>query len=255
MNETDPLVADSPPAPPPTPVRRGLAGRVLRIMVGLLAIYLVLAYLLMPDAWKHYTRRHPGLEDIPRICYAADGIPGDPLNVALVGSEAQLKRIMIAAKWYPADPLTLKSCLEIAEATVLKRPYDDAPVSSEYLFGRKEDLAFEQPVGNDPRKRHHVRFWRTESTSDDGEPIWVGAAIFDERVGLSHRTGQITHHTAPDIDAERDDLFKDLEATGDLAEFSVVDGFQKDLSGRNGAGDPWHTDGKLYVGVIAAKLK
>ena len=57
------------------------------------------------------------------------------------------------------------------------------------------------------------------------------------------------------MDAERDYLFKDLEQTGDLAETYVADGFHKTLSGKNGGGDPWHTDGKLYAGVIsAAKL-
>ena len=85
------------------------------------------------------------MEDVPGITQAADGIPGDPVNVSLIGSETELKRILVAAGWFPADPLTLRSCLEIAEASVLKRSYDDAPVSSLYLFGRKEDLAFEQP--------------------------------------------------------------------------------------------------------------
>jgi hypothetical protein len=93
--------------------------------------------------------------------------------------------------------LTLDSCLEIAEASVLKRPYDDAPVSNLYLFGRKQDLAFEQAVGGDPRHRHHVRFWRTDDVDTDGRPVWVGSAVYDERVGLSRTTGQVTHVTAP----------------------------------------------------------
>src|SRR5262249_4774795 len=42
----------------------------------------------------------------------------------------------------------------MAEAAVLKRKYEDAPVSNLYLFGRKEDLAFEQPVGDNPRVSH-----------------------------------------------------------------------------------------------------
>src|SRR5437868_5592951 len=83
----------------------------------------------------------------------------------------------------------------------LRRPYDGAPVSSLYLFGRKEDLAFEQPVGDDPRHRHHVRFWQTDKL-DDGRPVWVGSAVFDRRVGLSRTTGQVTHVTAADVDAE-----------------------------------------------------
>src|SRR5262249_31086220 len=146
-----------------------------------------------------------------------------------------------------------RSCLAIAKATVFKRPYDAAPVSNLYLWGRKQDLAFQQPVGSDPRRRHHARFWKSDNVDADGRPVWVGAAIYDERVGLSHTTGQITHHTGADIDAERDYLFKDLEATGDLSETFVVDGFHKTLRGRNGGGDPWHTDGRLFVGVIALK--
>ena len=58
--------------------------------------------------------RRSTLEDIPRITYTGDGIPGDPLDVALVGTELE--------------------------------------------------LAFEQPVGDSPRHRHHVRFGnRTKS--------------------------------------------------------------------------------------------
>ena len=84
------------------------------------------------------------------MSYTADGIPADPINVALVGTKAEVMTIMLAAKWFPADPLTLRSCLEIAEASVFKRPDPDAPVSSEFLFGRKQDLAFEQAVGDNP---------------------------------------------------------------------------------------------------------
>jgi hypothetical protein len=223
--------------------------RAARIGVVVLAAYLVAAYVVAPLMWRGYAHRHPQFEDIPRLAYSGDGHPGDPLNVALIGTETEVKKIMVAAKWYPADPLTLRSCLEIAAATVLKRPYDDAPVSSEFLDGHKQNLAFEQPVGKDPRKRHHVRFWRTD-IMDQGRPAWIGAAIFDEKVGISRTTGQVTHVTGPDVDAERDYLFADLEKTGQLAETYSVDGFHKILQGKNGGGDPWHTDGKLYVGVI-----
>jgi len=219
-----------------------------------LLLYLLTAYVIAPALWIRYARRHPSFDEIPRITYTGDGHPGDPLNVSLIGTERQVKTIMVAAKWYPADPLTFRSCLEIASATVLKRPYDAAPVSSLYLFGRKEDLAFEQPVGQDPRRRHHVRFWRTEQLDSDGRPIWIGAAIFDKKVGFSHTTGQITHHTGPDIDAERDYLFDCLEKTGDLLEVYVVNDFHKIREGRNGGGDPWHTDGNLYTGVIRPDL-
>lgn len=219
--------------------------------LGVIALlYLIVAYIILPAGWFRYEHRHPSLSEIPTITRTGNDIPGDPLNIALIGSEVELKKVVIAAKWYPADPLTLKSCLEIAEATVMKRPYPEAPVSNLYLFGRKEDLAFEKPVGDNPRQRHHVRFWRSQVTAEDGRPVWVGSATFDERVGLSHTTGQVTHHIAPNIDAERDQLLRDLRETGDLGETFVVTGFQKAREGKNGGGDPWHTDGNLDAGVI-----
>jgi hypothetical protein len=242
----------SQPASSAKPVKhRSLWKRGFGSLAVLLLAYFVLAYLLAPRVWKPYERRHPALDDIPRLTRTASDIPGDPLNVALIGTEKDVKKIMLAAKWDPADPLTLKSCLEIAGATVLRRTDDDAPVSNLFLWGRKQDLAFEQPVGHDPRKRHHVRFWRSDTVDLDGRPLWAGAATYDERVGLSHTTGQITHHIAPDVDTERDHLFQNLEQTGDLSEVYTVEGFHQIREARNGGGDPWHTDGNVRVGVIA----
>jgi hypothetical protein len=63
----------------------------------------------------------------------------------------------------------------------------------------------------------------------------------------------VTHHIAPDVDAERDYLLGDLERTGALPEIYSVDGFHKILTGRNGGGDRWQTDGRLFVGVIAGE--
>lgn len=55
---------------------------------------------------------------------------------------------------------------------------------------------------------------------------------------MSGTTDQITHHISPNVDAERDKLFHDLEQTSDLSELYVVKGFHKSLEGRNGGGDP-----------------
>ncbi len=226
--------------------------QLLVIVAALLLGYLVVAYLIMPAHWRRYATRHPSLEDVPGVTHTASGIPGDPLNVALVGTEAEIRTLMASAKWYPADPLSLRSDLRIAADTVLDRPYDDAPVSSLYLWGHKEDLAFEQPVGNDPRQRHHVRFWQSDLTEPDGRRVWVGSVTYDTKVGISRTTGQITHHIAPDVDAERDHLFHGLEQTGRLSQVYPVKGFHKILEGTNGGGDPWRTNGTLIMGVIAA---
>jgi hypothetical protein len=224
--------------------------RLAFLVGGLLLLYLVVAYLVLPALWRRYAHRHPALDSAPGITQTANGIPGDPINVALVGTKAELVEVMQAAKWFEAAALGLRSDLKIAADTVLSRPVADAPVSSLYLFGRKEDLAFEQPVGDNPRHRHHVRFWQCDQVDDQRRPLWVGSAIYDEHVGLSRDTGQITHVTASDIDAERDYLFKQLKETGQLVDTQAIDGFHTILEGRNGGGDPWHTDGRLLWGVI-----
>jgi len=242
----------------PTPGPATKWSRRKRIVVyGLVTLitWLVLAYIFVPVLWKRYAHRHPEFEEMPGVTYTADGIPADPVNVALVGTNDEVLKIMLAAGWYPADELTSRSSLKIAAASVFKREYDTAPVSSEFLFGRKQDLALEQAVGDNPRHRHHIRFWESDKHGSDGRPIWVGAAIFDKRVGLSRTTAEFTHLTDANVDAERDVLFKDLEQTGELAEVIVVEGFHKVLEGRNGQGNRWYTDGNLYEGVIAAKTR
>ncbi len=245
--------ATAPPSPPPAPVavpRKRLRGRMTFLVLCLLLTYFAVAYLLIPGLWIRHFRRHPALDDTPGITTTSAGIPGDPVNVGLVGTEAEINQIMQAANWYLADPLSLRNNVKIAAATVLKRPYEEAPVSKLFLYGRKEDLAFEQAFGPDPSRRHHVRFWKSERLDWDGRPLWAGAATFDKSVGFSRTTGQITHHIEGDVDVERNHLFGDLAQTGELSENYQLDDFHKVRSGRNGGGDAWTTDGRLFVGVI-----
>jgi len=228
-------------------------GRTARAAAALFVYYAAFAYLVMPEFWRVRVARHPGLVDVPFVTRTTNGLDGDPLNVALVGTRDELLQAMPAAGWLPADPITLESSLRIVEASLLRRPYAAAPVSDLFLFGRREDFAFEKPVGDDPRQRHHVRFWLAPHPAAEGRPVWIGAAVFDERVGLSRETGQVTHVTAADIDAERRTLFDDLTRARCLTKFEAIDDFHRQREGRNGGGDPWHTDGKLFVGYLAAR--
>jgi hypothetical protein len=196
-------------------------------------------------------RMHPALRNAPRLTHAPNGVPGDPVNIAFIGSEEDLHLCLLSAKWAPADPITLKSSVRIVGDTVFRRSYIDAPVSNLHLWGRKQDFAFERAVGKDPRQRHHVRFWRADKVDSLGRPLWVGAATYDTRVGFKQRTVKLTHHIAPDVDTERDKLIRDVKETGDLVESFWIDGFHDQLKGKNGGGDPWFTDGRLAVGVIS----
>jgi LssY C-terminus len=233
---------------------RHLRLRRMAVVLGIaLATYLVGAYGILPLVWTEVERgHHPALEGLPKVTHNADGIPADPLNVALVGDEAEVVAAMLAAHWYPADPITLRSSLKIAESVVFHRPDPDAPVSPLYVFGRKQDLAFEQDVGGSADKRHHVRWWRAEPLDTAGRPLWIGDASFDRDAGISHWTGQITHHIAPDLDAERNQLMADLAEAGQLAGRYEWPGIGATQDGRNAGGDRYYTDGMIAVGVLKA---
>jgi LssY C-terminus len=82
-------------------------------------------------------------------------------------------------------------------------------------------------------------------------PLWLGAATFDRGVGVSHYTGQVTHHVDADVDAERDLLLRDLEKSGRLVRGYRVPGFGRPTHGRNGGCDRYFTDGMVAVAVLA----
>ncbi len=159
---------------------------------------------------------HPAISQAPRHTMTSQGRQGDAVNVAFIGSEEELHRMFAAAGWYAADPLTLQTSVRIAADVVLRKPYEHAPVSDLYLWGRRHDVAFEQPVGASPKQRHHVRFWRSADVDRNGEPLWLG----------------------------------DAARAGTLDGYYWVDAFHRAREGKNGGGDPSFTDGRLAIGVI-----
>src|ERR1700756_5785749 len=155
------------------------------VLAGALIAYLALAYVVLPALWSHH-EHEPGLASLPMVTRTADGIPGDALNVGLVGSRDDVLHAMHAAGWDPADPITLRSSIEIVGSVMLDRPYRTAPVSHLYYNNMEQDLAFEKPVGKSADRRHHVRFWRALEHGQEGRAVWLGAATFDRGVGLGH---------------------------------------------------------------------
>jgi hypothetical protein len=224
--------------------------RLMLVIFIIIGGYGLLCYLILPMLWTHY-EHHPVMAEAAKQTLTKDGIPGDPLNIGFIGGHKELILAMTSAGWFPADPITLLSSMNIVTSVLLHHPYENAPVSNLYLFGRKQDLAFEQLVGGSPKERHHVRFWCDAHLGQENRPMWIGSATFDRCVGISHRTGQITHHIAADIDAERDKLFADLEHAGQLIEVYQVTGVGPTLNGHNGGGDRFYTDGELNIGVIS----
>jgi hypothetical protein len=219
--------------------------------VAVVAAYVALAYVLAPFFWRHFDHQ-PAVSGFETTTRTALGLPGDAINIGLEGDEADVICAMNAAGWRPADPVTLSSSLRIIGSVAFDRPYKDAPVSPLFYQDRKQDLAFEKPSGASAKTRHHVRLWKALDAGEDGLPVWLGAAVFDDGLGVSHYTGQITHHTAPDIDAERDLLLSDFMSANKVAESYSVSGVGPTLFGRNGGGDRYFTDGDIAFAKLAS---
>ena len=216
------------------------------MVASLAAVYAAAAYVILPSLWRHYEHQKK-LDGLTMVAVTAQGIPADAINVGVVGSSKDILCAMREAGWYAADPITWKSSLEISGSVLLDRPYPKAPVSPLIYAGRPEDLAFEKPVGTSADQRHHIRLWMVLKEGEERREVWLGAATFDRSVGLSRYTGAITHHIAPDIDAERDLLEKDLQKVGMIAARYQVMGVGPTLRGRNGEGDLYYTDGEVWV--------
>lgn len=223
----------------------------LPFFIALLILYIGLAYFGLPAlirTWRLIIRPN----HIPLYVTTPDGLPSDPVNIAVVAkSRKEFITKMKKAGWYQADKATLKNALREAYAIVFDKPYPTAPFSPLFLFNRTFDLGFQIPYGENksPRHRHHVRFWQLidlETPDDDAhfkfwakhfrrfikreKTVWIGAAIDDVNVfGIRWYNLQITHNTHPLHHHERDfliDSLKKAKAIKSTSEIKAGDPFQ-----------------------------
>lgn len=210
--------------------------------------WLVLAYLVLPRIHRILSNIYVPNYFIGRA-RTADGLLGDPINLAFRGSEDELHSAMQAAGWTLADPVSWRSSIRIVTATITRRSYDEAPVSPLFVFGGKEDFAYQQEVDGSPGKRHHVRFWRCPDgwLLPGGTAVdWIAAGSYDRTVGLSAFTLQVTHKIAADTDAERDHIIATIQAVNPV-QVNVLRDFSTGYHARNGGGDSIQTDGNLPI--------
>ncbi len=171
----------------------------------------------------------------------------EPLSFIIIAKNDQrLVDLFKDAGWTLADDVNIFSVYKIAKASLLKESYPQAPMTPDFWNSETHNFGFEKETAADNvRTRHHVRFWKTNYAADNGENIYVGAASFDSGIKWGVTWG-VTHKINPNIDAEREFLFKDLQKTGKLLNIEKMQ-FVKPKLGSNFAGDLFFTDGKLYL--------
>lgn len=214
-----------------------------------LVFWAALAYLVLPRVHRILTRIYLPDYFIGRA-RTSDGLLGDPVNIALLGSGDQIHAAMRRAGWTQADDVDLASSRRIILSTLTRRSYEEAPVSPLFIFGRQQDFAYQQEVDGSPGKRHHVRFWRCPPgwLLPGGVRVdWLAAGTYDRSVGLSLFTLQVTHKIEENTDDERDHVVATLKQAVPEAEVTVIRDFSTGYHARNGGGDTISTDGDLPV--------
>lgn len=227
--------------------------------------YGIAAYIILPRAvrmgLKILQRKR-----VPRFTITGDGLPGDPVNLVLIGTLQQLHAAFAIAGWSEADRLGVASSWRMIRAFLLNSSYPSAPFSTLYLYGRSQDIGFQKAIDNSPRKRHHIRFWalslaRAEATVGtasfwlntdrpprDAPVLWVGAGTKDTGLSLTKLTFQITHATDSDTNAERDYIIAELRNN------RVIEDVNSYRSGQRLPLEPvnhYITDGEVTVARLA----
>lgn len=232
----------------------------LPLFLALLLTYYLSAYVILPRIVRIILliiRKGR----IPRFTTASDGFYVDPVNIILIGTKENLINVFEKIGWVKADKLNLRTSEKMIRKFLENKPYPNAPFSNLYLFGRKQNIGFQQSINNSPRKRHHVRFWAI-NTDKEIDPLnlkfwtkrqrikpdkiftWVGAGSEDIGFAFSKFTYQLSHRVDPEIDKERKyilNLLKEQKLIGKITYYK---------SGKFKVGK-YTSDGRIAV----AKLK
>jgi hypothetical protein len=211
-----------------------IADRRLPWILALSVTYGLAAYVILPRVVR-MSLKILQRKSVPSFTITGDGLPGDPVNLVLIGDLQQLGDAFSKAGWSVADGLGVVSSWRMVRAFVFNKPYPTAPFSTLYLFGRGQDIGFQKAIDDSPRKRHHIRFWalnlaraedtlgttdfwlNTDRPPTDARVLWVGAGTRDTGFSLTKLTFQVTHATDSDTNAERDFIIGELEKSRVIA--------------------------------------
>jgi hypothetical protein len=193
------------------------------------------------------------LEQLP--CCAADEEgpgEGDPLNLVLVGGASDVLNSLSRSGWSFTHRITLRTVQREIGAAIADDSYLVAPVSSLYVFGRKQDVAL-QRARRSIARRNHLRLWLAPFKFEN-QSVWVGQVSRDIGIKVTPRSPTLTTHIIdPEVDATREYLMHSLIAQGFIDRFGFVKGSAaatREQPRYNLTGDPYFSDGLRLVVIL-----
>ncbi len=221
----------------------------LTSIVIFIIFWFMLTYIAFPRIHSFFTSMYLPDYFLART-KTGDGILGDPVNFGLLGSEEDIHASMRKAGWTRADPINFRSSLGIVLSTIKHTSYPEAPVSSLYLFNKKQDFAYQMEVDGSATRRHHVRFWKVPEgwTLPGGKKVdWLAAGTFYKGIGITSATFQITHKIDKQVDKERDFIIESLLYIDNDIKVDIIEQFTIPYRDENGGGDSIETDGNMPI--------
>jgi len=194
------------------------------------------------------------LERLPCCATDADGQrEGDPLNFVIVGESAEVLNSLSRSGWSFTHRIDFRTVRREVGAAIGGTAYPVAPVSSLYVFGRKQDVAL-QRARRSIAQRNHMRLWLAPFRCED-HPVWIGQISRDIGVKVTPKSPTLTTHVIdPQVDATREYLLHSLIGEGFVDRFGFVKGSASGTPSQprmNLTGDPYHSDGMRLVVILS----
>ena len=191
--------------------------------------YGIAAYVILPRAVRLGLRiLHRGR--VPSFTTTGDGLPGDPVNVALVGTLQQLRAAFANARMVGGRSTGPGQFMGHGSRIRLKLALPNRAVQHALSFRPRPRHRLSEGNRQQPPQAASVRFWalslvraedtwgaasfwlNTERPPNDERVLWVGAGTRDTGLSFTRLTFQITHATDSDTNVERNFI---IDAVGE----------------------------------------
>lgn len=190
------------------------------------------------------------LEELPCCTANAKGDEfGDPLNLILIGETNDIVTALVRRGWHATEVIWSQALLRMFKSFLHGERYRYSPISSLYVYSRKQDIGWQKARGT-INERNHMRFWLSPIRFR-GQKVIVGQISRDIGVKFTLKSPTIaTHVIDPDVDEARRYFVEDMAYSQALARYGFVKGVgivTMDAPRMNLVGDPFYTDGLRAV--------
>jgi len=190
------------------------------------------------------------LKELPCCTTNAKGNKeGDPINLVLIGDGNDIAPALIRRNWHATEVIWSKAIWQTINSFFRGKHYRYSPISPLYVFGRKQDIAW-QKARRTINERNHMRFWLSPIRFR-GKKVFVGQISRDIGVKFTLKSPTITTHVIdPDVDEARRYFIEDLSYSQAVSSIGFVSGvgrIKREVPKMNLVGDPYYTDGLRTV--------